>query len=137
MTATPWKNALRDHRAALAVSALYATAVLAEAVYCKVPPSNLMHIFGYVFMSVMIAITFAAGMYIFAFLQFFVAGNRTGGFLRRWKTASGQLDVVTRSYLEGNRWAYACIAFLSMSADNFFFVSKSLINVVNPYIRAG
>lgn len=137
MTATQWKDAFRDHRAALVVSAVYAVAVLAEAVYCKVPPSNLLHIFGYIFMSVMIAITFAAGMYIFAFLQFFIAGDSAGGFLRRWKTASGQLDVVTRSYLEGKRWAYACVAFLSMSADNFFFVSKSLINVVNPYVQAG
>lgn len=137
MTATPWKDALCDHRFALTVSAVYAAAVLAEAFYCRVPPSNLMHIFGYIFMSVMIFITFAAGMYIFAFLQFFMAGEKTGGFLRRWKTASGQLDIVTRSYLEGRRWAYACMAFLAMSADNFFFVSKSLINTVNPYVQAG
>lgn len=137
MTVTPWKEAFRDHRAALAVAALYAVAVLGEAFYCRVPPANLMHIFGYIFMSVMIAVTFAAGMYIFAFLQFYKAGNNTAGFLSRWKTASGQLDIVTRSYLEGRRWAYACVAFLSMSADNFFFVSKSLINVVNPYVLAG
>ena len=137
MTATPWKDAFRDHRMALAVSAVYALAVLAEAFYCRVPLSNLMHIFGYVFMSVMIFITFAAGMYIFAFLQFFMAGDGAKGFLHRWKTASGQLDIVTRSYLEGRRWAYACMAFLAMSADNFFFVSKSLINAVNPYVEAG
>ncbi len=137
MTATPWKNALRDHRAALAVSAAYAACVLAEAFYCHVPPSNLMHIFGYIFMSVMIAITFAAGMYIFSFLHFFAGAGSMESFLLRWKTASAQLDVVTRTYLEGPRWAYACMAFLAMSADNFFFVSKSLINTVNPYVQAG
>lgn len=137
MMSTPWKDAFRDHRAALAVAAIYAAAVLAEAFYCRVPPANLMHIFGYIFMSVMIAITFAAGMYIVAFLKFYSVVNSAGGFLNRWKAASGQLDIVTRSYLEGPRWAYACVAFLSMSSDNFFFVSKSLINVVNPYVQAG
>lgn len=136
MTASPWKEAFRDHRAALMVSVIYAAAVLAEAFYCRVPISNLMHIFGYIFMSLMIAITFAAGMYIFAFLQFFIAGDSSAGLLSRWKTASGRLDIATRSYLEGKRWPYACVAFLAMSSDNFFFVSKSLINIVNPYVQA-
>ncbi len=137
MTGTPWKNALRDHRAPLAVSVVYAVCVLAEAFYCHVPPSNLMHIFGYIFMSVMIAVTFMAGMYIFSFVHFFAATGSAGGFFSRWKTAAAQLDVITRAYLEGPRWTYACMAFLAMSADNFFFVSKSLINAVNPYVQAG
>ncbi|HYD17732.1 MAG TPA: phosphatase PAP2 family protein [Patescibacteria group bacterium] len=127
---SPWRNAFRDHRAALWVAGLYSAAVIAEAIFCRVPLAEISRIFGYLFMSAMIAVVFAAGLYFVTFIRFFMGGS--GAFFARWRNAAGALDIATRRYLEGERWTYALVAFLAMSADNFFFMSKSLIATVNP-----
>lgn len=133
---THWKNALRDHRWLLAVAALYSLAVLAEAVYCKVPPANLAHIFGYLLTSALLGLVFLSLLYIIAFIRFFSRASDAGALLVRWRLASARLDAVARAYFEGAAWPYACIAFLATLGGSFFFICKSLINVVNPYAGA-
>jgi hypothetical protein len=130
MTAA-WKRAFADHRALLAVAAAYAVFAVALAVYCGVPASNLAHIFSYLLASLIICLVFLTGMYIFAFIRFFRSCR--GGFLRRWREATGMLDVASRGYLEGERWAYAVAAVGVTLCDNFFFMTKSMIPIVNPY----
>lgn len=129
-----WQKAFRDHRLLFGFVALYCIAVLAEAVYCKVPPGNLAHIFGYIFMSAMVGFVFLSCLYVAAFVRFFACGE--GAFLPRWKAASARLDLVSRAYFESGRWPYAFFAFFCTLGDCFFFIAKSLINTVNPYVEA-
>lgn len=129
-----WKKAFLDHRALLAVVLAYCAAVLVEAVYCNVPPGNLAHILGYIFMSATLGFVFLSCLYVAAFARFFAGGE--GAFIPRWKAASARLDLVARAYFESGRWPYALFAFFCTLGDCFFFIAKSLINTVNPYVEA-
>lgn len=130
-----WKRAFLDHRFLLVMVACYCAAVLAEAAWCKVPPGNLMHILGYLFMSATLGLVFMSCLYVAAFARYYAASGAEG-FLARWKEATLRLDIAARAYFEGARWPYACLAFFCTTGDCFFFISKSLINTVNPYVEA-
>ncbi len=126
-----WKNALADHKPLLCVAAAYCVSALLLALWCGVEPSNLLHIFGFIGTTLAIALIFLTGMYLGSFLQFFFSGS--GGVSLRWEQAGKKLDIASRGYLEGDRWAYACLAFAVTLSDNFFFIAKSMIPIVNPY----
>jgi len=127
-----WRRAYVDHHALLCISAVFIVAVLGEAVYAGVPSRSLVKIFGYIAMSAMIGVVVLTFTYLGAFYYFFRHAAATRP-LARWREASGRLDVAARDYLDGDRWSYACFAFLALLPNNFFFIVKSLIPVIHPY----
>lgn len=126
-----WRRAFDDHKWLLAAVAGYIAFVIAAALYEEVPAWNLLHILGYILMSLLTALVFMTGIYLLAFCQFFRAEQ--GRLPARWMAATKRLDLAARAYMEGDRWTYACFAFLATLGDNFFFVYKSLIPLINPY----
>ncbi len=126
-----WRDAWADHRLLLIIGVVYIAVVLTEALFCGVPPHDLLRIFGYLFMATVIALGVLTLIYLGAFIRFF--RHAEGGLLTRWLQATRRLDLAARAYMEDRRWSYACLGFLSMIATNFFFIAKSLVPVVNPY----
>lgn len=131
-----WRRAYDDHRLLLAVAVVYSIAVSVWALYWKVPPRDLLSVGGFFMMSVVFGIVFFSLMYVGVFLRAFTAG-RDKNLSARWKDAAGKMDGWASDYLEGERLPYAVMGLLAASMGNFFFMSKSLIRVVNPYAVSG
>lgn len=127
----PWRRALGDHKLLLWLVAAYIAGVLGLAVWNDVPAWNLMHIFGYILTSLLTALVCLTGIYLISFCTFF--RQERGRLPARWMAATKRLDLAARAYMEGDRWPYACVAFMATLGDNFFFICKSLVPFINPY----
>lgn len=133
----PWQRSFADHKWLLLVAAVYSLSVMAVAIACGVPLWNLLHITGYIITSLLTGLVFLTGIYLATFLHFyFRLPKETGGVVAKWRAAVKQLDIASRAYMEGDRWAYACLGFAATLGDNFFFMIKSLIPIIHPYAEA-
>lgn len=126
---TAWQNALRYHRPLLAAAAFYCVVVLAEAAYAGAQAANFVTLLRYIVMSFTAIGIFVAGMYAGAGAAFLLTAPKG--------TALQRLDVTTRKYLGGEKFASMCLGFVVLATGNFFLLSKSLIASVNPLTQTG
>lgn len=130
---TRWKKGWRDHRILFSIACIFISAVLAEAAYAGVPLRELARILNFIVMSVMIGFFVLTFTYFLTFCYFFRHATDSKGLVAKWGDAVQKLDIAARRYLDGERWSYACFAFLALLPNDFFFIVKSLVPVVNPY----
>lgn len=131
---TPWQRSFADHKWLLVVAAVYSVSVVCVALAYGVPARNLLEIIAYIITSMMTALVFLTGVYFAAFLHFyFRLPKQTGGVVAKWRAAVKLLDIASRAYMDGDRWAYACLGFAATTGGSFFFICKSLVPVINPY----
>jgi membrane-associated phospholipid phosphatase len=131
-----WRRAYDDHRLLLAVAVVYCLAITVWALYWKVPAEDLLSVGGFFLMSVVFGIVFLSLMYVGVFISSLCSSDAKS-FPARWKGATGKMDEWAAEYLEGERLPYAVMGLLAASAGNFFFMSKSLVRIANPYALSG
>lgn len=118
----------------LMLTVVYIVAVLGEAVWMKVPLSELARIFSYLLGAFLVSLTFLTGLYIGTFfVYFFQESSRAGCIFTGRRRAMARLDIASRNYIEGDRFIWGCFGFLALMPDNFFFIVKSLVHYINPY----
>ncbi|TAL40294.1 MAG: hypothetical protein EPN97_00150 [Alphaproteobacteria bacterium] len=128
-----WKRAWRDYRLILIVGLLYVLGVTAEAVYCHVPFRQFARV-GYAILLVFVkCVMLLVWFGVWIFFREFIRG-REKGLWRRISAAHNRMSGTARDYFEGDVFAYGCVSVLVLFAIDFFFIQKSLIRRINPYV---
>lgn len=128
-----WREAFLSHRALLFIAFLYGAAVIAEALYCKVPALEIFHALHGVGIFLFTLCAFTAGIYAGCYVGILMFESSSAMcFQGRARNAMHTLECRAAAYLSSAAFAYACMGGLVLAGNSFFLISKSLINGVHP-----
>ena len=135
MENAPYKTAFEYYRWPILFGAVYIAVVTLEAVYCSVPLAQYMRV-GYALMLVAAkCVILLAGMGAVVYLRAFFSSE--AGREGRVRFAHRRVVEVSDAYMSGEVFAYGCVGVLAIFAICFYFIQKSLINIIHPFAWDG